>query len=80
MLNPDGYPLQACFKEMIELALEEENIGLVEAIQFPMEHPKPYDYINLDTPWCSGACLLVTKAAYLGTSGLMSISRCTARM
>lgn len=68
MINPDGYPLESCFKEMIEVSFH-EKIGLVEAIQFPIEHPKPYDIISLDTPWCSGACLLITKAAYKATNG-----------
>ena len=69
MINPDGYPLKVCFKEMIETALADEKVGLVESIQFPMEHPKPYDQISLETPWCSGACLLVTKHAYDLTNG-----------
>ena len=38
--------------------------ALVEAIQFPVEHPKEYNPYTLSTPWASGACLLITKEIF----------------
>jgi GT2 family glycosyltransferase len=69
MVNPDGYPLEDCYYNMITTAYYNIDVGLVEASQFPIEHPKSYDPITLETPWCSGACLLVSRAAYNSTTG-----------
>ncbi len=43
--------------------------SLVEAIQFPDEHPKVYDPVTLETPWVSGCCLYVPRAVYESVGG-----------
>ena len=37
---------------------------LLEARQFPEEHPKEYDPRTFDTPWVSGACLMIPVQIY----------------
>lgn len=68
MINPDGFPELNCVHEML-LMSETERCGLVEAMQFPMEHPKPWDRVTYQTPWCSGACTLITSDAYQSSGG-----------
>ncbi len=38
--------------------------ALVEATQFPLEHPKEYDPESGATSWCSAACLLVRAGVF----------------
>src|SRR5436190_4203031 len=40
-----------------------------EMRQIPYEHPKDYDPITLDTGWCSGAALLLRRAAFESVGG-----------
>ncbi len=68
MVNPDGFPDNPAFFEMVEVAQSDNRVGLVESLQFPLEHPKPWDLVTWDTPWCSCACALISAAAF-GASG-----------
>jgi N-acetylglucosaminyl-diphospho-decaprenol L-rhamnosyltransferase len=61
--NPDGAFHHSCLKELYILAQKSPN-SLIEALQFPEEHPKYYDPISWDTDWVSGACLLIPKPIY----------------
>ena len=38
--------------------------ALIDALEFPVEHPKPYDPYTLTTPWAAGACLLISKCVF----------------
>lgn len=38
--------------------------GLVEATQFPEEHPKTYEPDTGATPWCHGCAMLITRDLY----------------
>lgn len=60
-VNPDGALHHACLRELLA-ACDAGRPGLVEARQFPVENPKVYDPATLDTPWASGACLLIPRA------------------
>ena len=66
--NPDGAFHPDCLLELERVALRYPG-SLVEARQFPEEHPKAYDERTLSTPWASGACLLVTRLAFEVTGG-----------
>ena len=63
-VNPDAALHPDCIAELAAEANRQTSAGLVEAIQFPDEHPKQYDPGTHATPWCSGCVLLVTRRAY----------------
>jgi len=66
--NPDGAFHADCLRELASVA-SRHAATLVEARQFPEEHPKLYDRRTLDTSWASGACLLVPRAVYAAIGG-----------
>lgn len=68
-LNPDGALHPEAIKGLLQVLEANGRRALVEAIQFPLEHQKPYDPCTLDTPWASGACLAIPKAAFLELGG-----------
>jgi GT2 family glycosyltransferase len=43
--------------------------SLIEARQFPEEHNKQYDAETLETPWASGACLLICEDIFKKIGG-----------
>jgi GT2 family glycosyltransferase len=59
-LNPDTF---ASPQIMLELALplRDKRVGIVEARQLPLEHPKYFDPISGDTSWASMAASLVRR-------------------
>ncbi|WP_199707962.1 rhamnan synthesis F family protein [Teichococcus wenyumeiae] len=63
-VNPDGMLHPDALGCMLRMVQAHANRALVEALQFPMEHPKPYDRETFDTPWLSGACLAIPREAY----------------
>jgi N-acetylglucosaminyl-diphospho-decaprenol L-rhamnosyltransferase len=67
-VNPDAVLHPDCLAELVRAAAA-PRAGLVEARQFPDEHPKPYDPATGDTPWCSGCVLLVTRALHAAVGG-----------
>ena len=48
---------------------DDPKIAAWELRQIPYEHPKAYDPVTLDTPWGSGAALLLRRAAFDSVSG-----------
>jgi N-acetylglucosaminyl-diphospho-decaprenol L-rhamnosyltransferase len=67
-VNPDAVLHPACVSELARLA-GRERAGLVEALQFPDEHPKPYDRVTYATPWCSGCVLGITRQLHAAIGG-----------
>jgi GT2 family glycosyltransferase len=67
-LNPDAVLHPRCLAELSTTATEADT-GLVDARTFPEEHPKPYNPVTGDTPWCTGTALLVRPAAFTTTRG-----------
>lgn len=67
--NPDGCFHPDCLLALLQMCQATSNLALVEALQFPDEHPKAYDPHNFDTPWSTGACLLISRAVYEITNG-----------
>ena len=49
---------------------ESDLIGLVEASQWPYQHPKEFDRKTGETPWASGACVLVNSKFYSENGGM----------
>jgi GT2 family glycosyltransferase len=62
-VNPDGLFHHHCLSELIAAAMT-SNEALLEARQFPEEHPKPYSIATGDTPWATGACLAIPRKLY----------------
>ncbi|MDY7233133.1 glycosyltransferase family 2 protein [Hyalangium rubrum] len=68
-VNPDGVPHPRCLSELVTEAERAERTGLIEARLFPDEHPKPYEPVTHETPWCSGCVLLLTRELYRQVGG-----------
>ncbi len=64
LLNPDAAPFYDCLDRLLTVAIDNPDAALVEAAQFPLEHPKVYDPATLETNWTSAACLLVRRRAF----------------
>lgn len=57
-VNPDGIPHHKMIENLIEFAYKNNDKGVFEAKQFPLEHPKIYDFKTAKTAWCSACCAL----------------------
>jgi GT2 family glycosyltransferase len=68
-LNPDGLLHPDAIEAIVRMVRAGQQRVLVEAMQFPEEHPKLYDPISFDTPWASGACLAIPRAVYEAIGG-----------
>jgi GT2 family glycosyltransferase len=68
-LNPDGFLHADAIERLLARSAAASDLALVEARQFPNEHPKVYNFRTLETPWCSGACLLIPERLYRKIGG-----------
>ena len=57
IMNPDVIVSPRFFIEMLK-PLRDENVGMVEARQTPVEHPKEYDIKTKETDWATTACVI----------------------
>lgn len=62
--NPDGFFHPGCIEALARMVEAAERNALVEARQFPLEHPKIFDPEGFDTPWVSGACLAIPRVVW----------------
>lgn len=63
VISPDA------LSRLVEIMEADPSIGIAEARQSPMEHPKYYDAVTRETSWCSGACMLVRSEAVRQVGG-----------
>ena len=63
VLNPDIVVCHNFFEEMLA-PFSNPSVGLTEARQTPVEHPKHYNKKTGETPWSSGACFLMPSRLY----------------
>lgn len=62
--NPDGAFHPDAITALTQMMKAHQGRALIEAIQFPAEHPKPYDPFTFETPWVSGACLAIPRCIF----------------
>ncbi|MFO8212392.1 hypothetical protein R2K36_33570, partial [Pseudomonas aeruginosa] len=62
--NPDGAFHPQAVLALLRMMQAQQDRALIEALQFPVEHPKPYDPFTFETPWLSGACLMIPRRAF----------------
>lgn len=67
--NPDGAFHPDAIIALMQMMRAHRNRALIEALQFPSEHPKAYDPHTFETPWTSGACLVIPRALYEQSGG-----------
>jgi GT2 family glycosyltransferase len=60
IVNPDCYASPNLVRALC-LAMAPAEVGIVEARQVPLEHPKEFDRATGRTSWASGSCLLVRR-------------------
>ena len=68
-LNPDATLHPDALGALLRMSGAADGRALVEALQFPAEHQKPYNPETFDTPWASGACLLIPRAVHAAIGG-----------
>lgn len=70
VLNPDTIVAKHAIDRLFSRMPSEHNdVALVEGRQWPFQHPKEYDSVTLETPWASGAFLLINGDFFDGVSG-----------
>lgn len=67
--NPDGAFHPDCIDAIARVMTAHDGKALVEASQFPAEHPKVFDPITLNTAWASGACMAIPRQLFEVTGG-----------
>lgn len=67
--NPDGFFHPSCISRLVRASQHFGNACILEAAQFPEEHPKVFNPVTLETPWASGACMVVPRAIFEATGG-----------
>lgn len=63
VMNPDVLVSPRFFIEMLE-PYADKRVGLTEARQTPVEHPKEYDVKTLETGWSTTACVIFPTKVY----------------
>ncbi|NQY57502.1 MAG: glycosyltransferase family 2 protein [Ilumatobacteraceae bacterium] len=68
VLNPDTYPAPTALQQLLQV-IRDDHVGIAEARQVPIEHPKAYDPITGDTSWACGFSLLMRRAVFEEVGG-----------
>lgn len=68
-VNPDGFFHPRALRHFAQAYTLYGPEGLYEMRQLPSEHPKPYNPMTGETPWCSGAALAIPREVYAALGG-----------
>lgn len=68
IINPDVVLAPRCLALLAEVMARPE-VGIADAKQIPIEHPKDYDTVTGETSWVSGACTVIGGALYSDLGG-----------
>ncbi|MGO9557486.1 MAG: hypothetical protein ACLPQS_15795 [Acidimicrobiales bacterium] len=68
LLNPDTYVVPSCLATLVA-KLGDRGVGIAEARQIPLEHPKPFDLVTGDTPWASGCTMALRRSVFEALGG-----------
>jgi GT2 family glycosyltransferase len=60
IVNPDCYASPDLVRELCA-GLDDDDVGIAEARQVPLEHPKEFDRQSGDTSWASGSCMMIRR-------------------
>jgi GT2 family glycosyltransferase len=66
--NPDTYASPDMLVELLPLVAD-PSVGIVEARQLPLEHPKAHDQVTGDTSWASGTCMMLRAETMRSVGG-----------
>ena len=73
IMNPDVLVCPRLFGNMLApFADPAKGVGMVEARQTPVEHPKEYDRTTLETDWAATACAVFPAALFRELGGFDS--------
>lgn len=68
IINPDILIPPQFFKTIIN-PFSDPTVGIVEARQSPIEHPKAFDRETGETSWASGACTMIPTSLFKEVGG-----------
>ncbi len=68
LVNPDTYLSPNCLVKLVGV-LDDDSVGIAEARQIPLEHPKSFDPVTGDTPWASGCLMALTASVFQAVGG-----------
>ncbi|MCL4448677.1 MAG: hypothetical protein M1483_06890 [Actinobacteria bacterium] len=63
IMNPDVYPAPKSLNYLLE-AFYDPAVGIAEARQIPLEHPKDFDIMDGTTSWATGTFMAVRREAF----------------
>ena len=69
LINPDILFCPRFFAEILYPFSLDNDIGIVEGRQTPIEHPKEYNLKTGETSWASGACSLIPTSLFKTVGG-----------
>ncbi len=64
VVNPDTKLKSNTLELLAKVLHAYKDVGLVEPMQIPFEHPKFYNPVTLEPVWSSGCCFLVRKEVF----------------